>query len=56
MNTTVVSPPPTLSSGALTAECPDVDALMEAMQNPEFGEAMQHDGVLPETVVILVES
>jgi hypothetical protein len=41
---------------ALMAEVPDVDALMEAMQSPEFGEAMQHDGVLPETVVILVES
>ena len=38
------------------AEVPDIDALMEAMQSPEFGEAMQHDGVLPETVVILVES
>jgi len=40
---------------ALMAECPDFDVLMEAMQSPEFGEAMQHDGVLPETVVILVE-
>lgn len=40
----------------LMAECPDVDALMEAMKSPEFGEAMKHDGVLPETVVILVES
>jgi hypothetical protein len=29
---------------------------MEAMKSPEFGEAMEHDGVLPETVVILVES
>jgi hypothetical protein len=40
----------------LMAEVPDLDALMKAMQSPEFGEAMQHDGVLPETVVILVES
>ena len=38
------------------ADVPDIDALMEAMQSPEFGEAMQHDGVIPETVVILVES
>ena len=40
----------------LMADVPDIDALMEAMQSPEFGEAMQHDGVIPETVVILVES
>ena len=40
----------------LMADVPDLNALMEAMQSPEFGEAMQHDGVLPETVVILVES
>lgn len=41
---------------ALTADVPDVDALMEAMQSPEFGEAMQYDGVLPETVAFFVES
>ena len=41
---------------ALTADVPDVDALMEAMQSPELGEAMQHDGVLPETVTFFVES
>jgi len=40
----------------LIADVPDVDALMASMQSPEFGEAMQHDGVLPETVVFLVES
>jgi hypothetical protein len=40
----------------LTADVPDIDALMEAMKSPEFGEAMQHDGVLPESVVFLVES
>ena len=41
---------------ALLAEVPDMDALNAAMQTPEFGEAMAHDGVLPETVVFLVES
>jgi hypothetical protein len=40
----------------LMADVPDIDALMQAMQSPEFGEAMAHDGVLAETVVILVES
>jgi hypothetical protein len=29
---------------------------MAAMGSPEFAEAMSHDGVLPETVVILVEA
>ena len=41
---------------ALLADVPDLDALMAAMQSPEFAQAMEHDGVLPETVVILVES
>lgn len=41
---------------ALLLDVPDMDALMEAMQSPEFGEAMAHDGVLPETVVFLVET
>ena len=40
----------------LMADVADLDALMAAMGSPEFGEAMSHDGVLPETVVILVES
>jgi hypothetical protein len=35
----------------------DLDALMKAMQeDPSMGEAMAHDGVLPETLVILVEA
>ena len=41
---------------ALLADVPDLDAFMAAMQSPEFAEAMEHDGVLPDTVVILVES
>jgi hypothetical protein len=28
---------------------------MAAMPSPEFAAAMEHDGVLPETLVILVE-
>jgi hypothetical protein len=28
---------------------------MAAMANPEMGEAMAYDGVLPETLVLLVE-
>jgi hypothetical protein len=34
----------------------DMDAVMNAMQTPEAAAAMEHDGVLPETLVILVEA
>jgi hypothetical protein len=34
----------------------DMDVVMAAMEKPEMGEAMAHDGVLPETLVILVEA
>jgi hypothetical protein len=37
-------------------DVPDMDALMAAMQTAEAAEAMDHDGVLPETLVILVEA
>jgi hypothetical protein len=33
----------------------DMDAVMAAMETPGAREAMAHDGVLPETLVILVE-
>lgn len=34
----------------------DMDVLMAAMEGPGVAEAMAHDGVLPETLVILVEA
>jgi len=40
----------------LTMNVPDMAALMSAMQTPAAADAMEHDGVLPETLVILVES
>jgi hypothetical protein len=40
----------------LLMDIPDMDAVMAAMQTPEAAAAMEHDGVLPETLVILVES
>jgi hypothetical protein len=40
---------------ALLMDVPDMDAVMAAMERPEAGEAMAHDGVLPETMVILIE-
>ena len=40
---------------AVLMDVPDMDAVMTAMQNQQAAEAMAHDGVIPETLVILVE-
>jgi len=40
----------------LLLDIPDMAAVMAAMQTPEAAAAMEHDGVVPETLVILVES
>lgn len=40
----------------LLMEIPDMDALMSALQSPEFAQAEAEDGVLPETIVMLVEA
>jgi len=41
---------------AVLMDVPDMDAFMAAMQTEAAGEAMAYDGVLPETLVILVEA
>jgi hypothetical protein len=41
---------------AVLMDVADMDAVMAAMERPEMAEAMDHDGVLPETLVILVEA
>src|SRR4249919_1836173 len=41
---------------AVLMDVADMDALMAAMQTPPMAEAMEHDGVLPETLVILTEA
>ena len=41
---------------ALLMDIPDLDAVAQALQTEEAAAAMEHDGVLPETLVILVES
>jgi hypothetical protein len=41
---------------ALLMDVADMDVLMGAMQSEGAAEAMVHDGVLPETLVILVEA
>ncbi|MGH9222651.1 MAG: hypothetical protein ACRD2W_02340 [Acidimicrobiales bacterium] len=40
---------------AALMDIPDMDAVMAAMGTQEAAHAMAHDGVLPETLVILVE-
>ena len=41
---------------AVLMDVADMDVLMGAMQSEGAAKAMEHDGVLPETLVILVES
>ena len=38
---------------ALVAEIPDMEAFQAFMQTPEAAAAMEHDGVRPETLVIM---
>jgi hypothetical protein len=40
---------------AVLMDVADLDAMMAAMETPAAAEAMSHDGVLPETLVLLVE-
>lgn len=40
----------------LTMDVPDMDKLKELMQSQAAADAMEYDGVLPETLVILVEA
>ena len=37
-------------------DVPDMDALVAAMETQGAADAMEYDGVLPETLVILVEA
>ncbi len=41
---------------AVLMDVPDMDTFTAAMQAVGAAEAMEHDGVLPETLVILVEA
>jgi hypothetical protein len=44
------------TSVAVLMDVPDMDALTAAMQTERAVEAMEHDGVLADTLVILVET
>jgi len=48
--------PENSSRVGLVMDVPDMDAVMSAMETDAAAEAMAHDGVLPETLVILVEA
>jgi len=41
---------------AVVMDVADMDAVMAAMETPLMGEAMAYDGVLPETLVLMIEA
>jgi len=41
---------------AVLMDVPDLDAFAKAMQSQAAADAMAHDGVVPESLVIMVES
>ena len=43
------------SKVAIVMDVADMDALMAAMQQPRMAEAMEQDGVVPESLRILIE-
>ena len=51
---TFVSPDDPTKVG-IVFDVPDLDALNAAMQTPEAADAMAYDGVIPETLVMLIE-
>jgi len=40
---------------AVLMDIPDLDSVMTFLQTPAAAEAMEYDGVLPESIVMLVE-
>jgi hypothetical protein len=52
---TFVDPTNRTRAGVLM-DVPDMDAVMAAMETQEAADAMAYDGVVPETLVILVEA
>jgi hypothetical protein len=40
---------------AVSMDVADLDVVMAAMQDTQMADAMEYDGVLPETLVLLVE-
>ena len=48
--------PENMTRVGLVMDVPDMDALTAAMETEAAGDAMAYDGVLPETLMILVEA
>jgi hypothetical protein len=48
--------PENRSQVGLMMDVPDMEAFVAAMQTSGAAEAMEYDGVLPETLVVLVEA
>ena len=40
---------------AVLMDVPDMEAMQAALQTPAAAEAMDHDGVVPESIVVMVE-
>ena len=55
-NVRTVLDPENPNRAALLADVPDMAAFEAAMQTREAAEAMEHDGVRPETLIVLVEA
>lgn len=47
--------PQTSNRVGLIFEVPDMATFEKALQTPEAADAMKHDGVRPDTIVVLVE-
>jgi hypothetical protein len=48
--------PQNVARVAVLMDVADMDVVMGAMDSPEMAAAMEYDGVLPETLVLLVEA
>ncbi len=48
--------PQDLMHVAVLMDVADMDAVMASLETPAAAEAIDHDGVLPETMVVLVEA
>jgi len=47
--------PQNRTQAAVLMDVADMDVLMAAMEGPGIADAMEYDGVLPETLVLLVQ-
>lgn len=48
--------PQSPTRAAVLMDVPDLDKVIEAMRTQPGADAMDHDGVLPETLVVLLEA